>query len=541
MDIYVESKKIALNDSMFIASGGEGEVYGKDKTIYKIYHPGKSIALSKIQELQELQKDNIIIPKEIIRDKQGNVIGYTMNWIKNSISMPKLFTNDFRNKNNFTNEMVIELVKRIITDTKYIHSKHCLIVDGNEFNYMVNEKFNTPYFIDTDSWATKNFPATALMDSIKDHHTKGFNEFTDWFAFAILATQLFVGIHPYAGRHPDFKKYDLENRMKANASIFGGNVSFPSSTRSFDLIPVRFKEWLIDVLQKGKRIDPPELDKAIAIIKQNIINTNDKVIFELVKEYNYHIINYTNKIVLTSDDTFSDSICDNMFCKNVLIGIKDGKITTKYNETNLNNILAEEYTTSENYLFVKNQDKVIQFEFIKMGNNYNLIPVTSWTVMPNSTTMYKGCYFQKVFNKLIINIPYKNNNNKIAMYQYMMPELQGYDIYDAKYEKNILNVIATKDGICYSWIFKFNEVHNSYQIVENNKTSYHNPNFTVLENGIVVFINYDDELVLFNNNFNNTSIKVINDKNIKFDMKIYSEGVKVFLTDKKKLFRIKLS
>ena len=176
MDLYVKSKKVIVTDKMFIASGGEADIYAKDNLVYKLYHPGKTIALSKIQELQELKRDNIISPKDIVYDKQGNILGYSMTYLQDAISMCKIFTNDFRNRNNLTNEMIIELVKCLINDTKYIHSKKCLIVDGNELNYLVSKDFKVPYFIDVDSYITPSFQnGSALMDSIKDYHTKGFS------------------------------------------------------------------------------------------------------------------------------------------------------------------------------------------------------------------------------------------------------------------------------------------------------------------------------------------------------------------------------
>lgn len=543
MDIYINSNKIALNDNMFIASGGEGDIYGKDKTIYKLYHPGKTIALSKIKELQELKKDNIISPKDIVYDKVGNILGYSMTWLKDAIAMCKIFTNDFRNKNNFTNEMVIELVKQIIMDTKYIHSKKCLIVDGNELNYLVSPDFKTPYFIDCDSYKTPSFEPTALMDSIKDYHTQGFNELTDWFAFAILATQLFVGTHPYGGRHPDFKKYDQEGRMKANVSIFDKNVTVNSAVRDFGLIPTRFKDWLIDVFQKGNRSIPPNLDNtfiAIAAIK-NIVGSNT-VIFNLIKEFSNNLINVSGNCYIEQGSIYTDAIQNIITGKKALLGLKDGKLNIKFDFEEYNDIIAESFMVTDNTIVYKNYDKITQCEFMKIGNNHKIVPVTSWTVMPNSTKLYEGVFFQKALGKLIINIPYKNKlNNKRAMFQSIMPELQGYDIYDAKYERNILYVVATKNGKVYSFIFKFDDIHTTYSVFVNQESEYHNPNFTVLDNGICVLINTDDELLVFNNNYLNNSIKTIKDKNVRHDIKLYSDGMKVLAVDMCKLFRIKLS
>ena len=55
------------------------------------------------------------------------------------------------------------------------------------------------------------------MDSVRDRHAAGWNEGTDWFSFALVSFQMFVGIHPYKGKHPALKT--LDERMAQNVSV----------------------------------------------------------------------------------------------------------------------------------------------------------------------------------------------------------------------------------------------------------------------------------------------------------------------------------
>ena len=219
MEVFVENiGKVDLSENKdFKTQGGEGKIYIKNNVVYKIYIDyTKTIKKEKIKELSVLQHKNIIKPDNIIwtNQKKNKMIGYTMKYIENTEPLCKYFTNSFQNANNITSKNILELVYRLQETIHYIHTNKILIVDGNEFNYLVTNKTQMPYFIDVDSYQTPSFPATAIMPSIRDWHTKGFNELSDWYSFAIIACQLFIGIHPYKGTHPNFSKKDLESRKQ---------------------------------------------------------------------------------------------------------------------------------------------------------------------------------------------------------------------------------------------------------------------------------------------------------------------------------------
>jgi len=195
--IQVNGKTISLTNKNFLAQGGDGAVYAKGKTAYKIYtDKSKMISADKIKELSSLTKANIIKPENaIFAGKGGKAIGYTMRYVPKNVPLCRIFTKTFKDKNNITPEMSLDLILNMQETISHIHSKKILVVDLNEMNFLSCKKFKEIYFIDVDSYQTPSHPATALMESVRDRHMKPgiFTQDTDWFAFAVVSFQVFIG------------------------------------------------------------------------------------------------------------------------------------------------------------------------------------------------------------------------------------------------------------------------------------------------------------------------------------------------------------
>lgn len=288
---------VTLVGSDFMASGGEAQIFKQNKLIYKIYHkPSDMIPDGKIHELQNIKDPKVLIPKDIITDKKGVRVGFTMDFIDGVTPLCRLFTNAFINQNNVSNDTLIDLVKQMQETINKIHSASCIQVDGNELNYLVDEtNFKSCYFIDVNSYQTKSFPATVIMPSIRDWAAKSFNELTDWYSFAIITCQLLIGTHPFKGKHPDFKRHDMESRMRANISIFNSEVSIPKSVRDFSMIPSNYMDWFIDLFEKGKRLAPPStVGKVDAKVSYIVITSTDNFDIKKLEEYDDIILYHSN-------------------------------------------------------------------------------------------------------------------------------------------------------------------------------------------------------------------------------------------------------
>ena len=164
LNVQVKGKgAVVLTEQDALHSGGEGTVYRKHRTAYKIYHdPAKSIAADKINELKPLSVDAtscILGPKEIVFDQYGRQpLGYTMALAPTKIVLCELFTSSFRDRNGITPDDVTGLVEALKAGILRVHASRCLVVDCNEFNFLVSPDFKTPFFIDVDSYQTPSFP-----------------------------------------------------------------------------------------------------------------------------------------------------------------------------------------------------------------------------------------------------------------------------------------------------------------------------------------------------------------------------------------------
>ena len=94
-----QAKPVTLDKNSFVASGGEGSVYVKGQTAYKLYtDPSKMISEDKVRELSVLTDPNIIRPQRIILGRGDKPVGYTMRYVPDTFALAQLFTKAFRQR-----------------------------------------------------------------------------------------------------------------------------------------------------------------------------------------------------------------------------------------------------------------------------------------------------------------------------------------------------------------------------------------------------------------------------------------------------------
>ena len=260
LKVFMPGKgEVRLQPTDHLASGGEGAVYLKNGTVFKVFlHPERARAngmAEKIALLSKLKHPFIVAPTDILLNDAHELVGYTMPEAA-GIPLVKTFTNAWRDQNSFADKEAGQLVNHMRTAVQAAHDMRAVVADGNEMNYLVHGV--EPRLIDVDSWQIGPHPATALMPSIQDFHRQGFDDLSDWFSWGIVTFQVFTGIHPYKGTHPAFKKGDLEARMRANASVFDAQVKLNAAVRDFRCIPPPLLAWYEGVFSKGERVAPPD-------------------------------------------------------------------------------------------------------------------------------------------------------------------------------------------------------------------------------------------------------------------------------------------
>jgi len=557
MNIYVNGKKIILGQKDYVTKGGEGSIYKKDNTAFKIYEDvRKMIPLAKIGELNILDRPTIIKPENPIYNEDKHLVGFTMEWLgDNILPLCKLFTNGFRDANGVTNDIIIELVETIKNDIHFIHQHKCLIVDGNELNYMVSSDFITPYFIDVNSWQTPSFSATAIMPSIRDWTTTKFNELTDWFSFAIVSFQLFVGIHPFKGTHKNYKKNDFRKRITDHISVFNPMVSMPHSVRDFNLIPTSYKDWYVKIFENGNRVPPPDLPGAIMksqVIVQLIQSTDNFEIREIrcfPEKILFHnaTLNFTkteNKIYIGKTDYESrdeEVVYTPLEQIPIFIRLENGKVKFKtfgYKEPVLD-LDAEDKIIVNNILYLKNQEKLMEMDFKYLGGKIHAIIKQTWNVEPLSAKLFGNVIYQSALGAAVISIPLSIATRSQFITK-RIPELDEFSIIDARYENRICVLTGHKAGVYNRIILIFDEKHDSYKCRIVRDIDYSSINFTTLDNGVCVMITDDDAIEIFLNRIDKDSVKRIEDPVINSTMRLCKNGTKVMFFRENKLYEIKM-
>ena len=558
MQVIVEGKKISLTQNDYVTQGGEGKIFQKGNVAYKIYEDlKKMIPTGKIEELSRLNVPNIVCPKEIIYSPKKEIVGFTMDWLgDDNYAMCKMFTNTFRDSNAITNDHVIELVeniKNIIIAP--IHEQNCLMVDGNELNYLVRPDFITPLFIDVNSYQTASFPPTAIMPSIRDwKNPDEFSVMSDWFSFAIVSFQLFIGIHPFKGKHKNYKKNDFEKRVKDNVSVFNKDVRLPPPARDFDLIPSDYKDWYVRLFEKGERLFPPKMPGSTKTIQVKTILVNSTDNFEIIeiKEFESDIVYHNETITKTKEKLYIGSadykvspdvevLLSPFKAEPILCKIDKGTIELKTPSAGVVvqqiNLVCTDKMIVNDALLIKNRGQLTEIQFSDTGQ---IIPSVQqvWNIEPKSSKLFSNIVVQSVLGRAYVCIPlpqYKQSSFIIKD----IPELDKMQIIDAKHDNHVAMFITNEAGIYNKYVVVFDDSYNKYVVRIFEDIDYIPLNFVTLQSGVCITIREDDVVEIFHY-AHPSKVKEIKDPKVDSTMRLCKRGMDVRFFKGNKLFSFKV-
>jgi len=502
-----------------------------------------------------LQLKNVLVPKEVIKNRNGVPIGFTTSFIAKAEPFCKFFTKNYRGQIGFSEQNTIDVIKKMQETISAIHSKDILIVDVNELNFLLKNKTFVPYFIDVNSYQTKNFPATAIMMSIADPKAtpnKTFTELSDWFSFAIIAFQLYIGIHPFRGRHPKYGKKDFQLRIERGISVFEKEVKTPPSCRPLSVIPPAQLEWFKKVFKDGERSMPPIPGAIVPIVGADlvvVVRGNEKFdiqeIIELkedcLRAFNFpsetyfitkkslYIKSRGNSIVKDISQYDKVGICESPGDKPLLCMRKDEGIhIEEILGEKVEVIQADDFMIRDKYLYTISSNNIIRWNFIK---GKEILSSSQFVAGCNkkSTKVFDGVIYQDMLGKPAFFIPYGDK----SVYFDIIQEMSGYRILDAKSEENILVVLGEKKGKYSRFIVVFDENFSSYDIREVEDVQFDDINFTKMPSKPCALCIEDDKIEIF---FNNKKIKEVKDSPFDHTMKLFNDGNKVFFMNGKKVF-----
>lgn len=544
---------VELNKRHFLAQGGEASIYVKSGVSYKIYTDrSHMIPLAKIEELSSISRQEVMKPEDVLLDEHGQPIGCSMRFVDNSYPVCQIFTMAFKNRNGVSQDLIFEMVENMKDVLLHIHEKKVLVVDLNEMNLLADKSFKKVSWIDVDSWQTPSFPATAIMDSVRDWNAKSFTELSDWFSFAVVTFQMWMGIHPYKGSHPQVK--GLKERMVANLSVFNKSVGIPKMCPPLDYIPNQYCEWYKNIFEKGQRSLPPSAAGAIVLIvpKTGVITGTENISITEFLSFEHDIVNFESlgsyKICFTSEGTYVDKTLYKGVPSTSCVGLGPKRIVScsvqntwiKLHDLLLNksidlNMKADSVMSYDGRIYFKSNDFIYEISFLEMPDS-SLRASTKQvaSVMPHATKLFDGMAIQDILGaKYASFFPQPGKS-----YQIHLKELDGWKIVDSKFDNGILMTVGTKNGKYHRWSFILNQDFNTYSYMEEKDILYSGLNFIVLDNGICACINENEQLELFANKVGTTQIKVIKDPVINNSMKLYKCGSNVLFSHGNKLYKI---
>jgi hypothetical protein len=560
---------ITLCDKSYLAAGGEGEIYVNGGMAYKLYHDPvhKMLPFKKIQELSTIFNTHVITPQEIIYDpNSGNPLGYTTKFVDGAEPLLKFFTKTFKDDNNVSPQMINRLVKEMQLITTSIHTARCLVVDYNELNVLVKIDSNDliPFYIDTDSYATPSFKATAVMDSIRDRKVSYVDKNkvlhynptieSDWFSWSILAFWLYSNIHVFRGAHPNYKPRDKTKQMDDGISVFHPNVRVPSSANDFNVIPPRHLDWFKRVFLHGERGVPPLPDSTVPLLVPSQIITiqgTDKLGVNEIHAYSGSILDIQSIMgvyyVATKTHIYANhKEVDSHNAKKInLCSATDGTLIVARQDFS-NKITFHTLTKAEpigtatsNGLFYRNNafytivgGKLIENTFRSFNSRTMHVSTDVENVSANSAKIYDGCVIQDLLGKQYLALPYKQG----SCFSRHIQELDGYRIVGAKAEKNIVVIIGEKRGQFDRFILIFDKTYNKYDLRKVEDITYDTINFTVMDNGLCILLSSPSELELFV-----TANQVETLQNPPFDstMKLFSTSNGIFFINGNSFHQLK--
>lgn len=544
--------KVTLTPKHFIGGGGEGSAYLINGKVVKLYTDTDKMRrdgmVDKLKMLMVLDHPLIVAPKGLVM-RGGHAIGYWMEYADGSPLVP-FCTNGFRKRENITNLHAAAYVEKMRMVMEFVHGHKALMIDPNLRNWMVDlnkggRSGPKPLSIDVDSFAIGRFGAKAIMASIMDHHTQGFNALSDWFSLAVVSWEVLVGIHPYRGRldaiklnakeRAEIEKLPLDDqglaeaeallakRMLKNASVFTSGVVLNAAVRTFDVVPARWLPWYEAVLQNGERSIMPALTdpgmtpakKAARVMRMVSQATGMLVYNKLIELVNDPIIRvFPTGVVLTESgklyEISSKRLIGTAKSRECELVTKEGhwvladwengdldvstinqKTLVQLKSTTLM-LEGKKLVRYGERLFVVIDDNLAEVEVTLLGK-----PILSggkmWGVLTNSTRWFDGCGIQDAMGATFVVLPWGSDACNITR----VKELDGLKPVAAKAGPRFISVIGLdKKGQYQKIELTFDQNYTGYQVWRGGADG-PDLNMAIKDNGTVATIVEDTKIVIF--------------------------------------------
>mgnify|MGYP007096625804 CR=1 FL=1 len=490
---------VTLETEHFVAQGGEGSVYARDGVAYKLYHdPTRALPEGKLHALGVLDPTHIVRPERLLV-KDGAVVGYAMRFVADGRPLAPLFTPAFRRRNGIETATIVRLVAAMRATVAHAHAHAALVVDLNELNTLVGADFAEPFFIDVDSWQVPGYPATALLDPVRDRHAATFCPGTDWFSWAVVTFQLWVGVHPYKGKHPTLGTLDA--RMLADASVFDPAVKVPAACPPVEVIPAPLRAWYQAVFQARHRDPPPPVGGASAWVPvTRPLSAGEHLRVAVMQTYDGQVrafaARFGVRVAVTARSIWVDAhrvapapvgclgLAFDPRGRPVVAALLDGQVTAWCEGPVRGAVAADALVGHAGHLHARIGDRVVELQI----RGSALVSRTVARVLPRASALFPGVVVQHLLGAAWVTL-------LPAGRQVRVPALDGWRVLDACHTAGVLTVVGARGGRYARLTLRFDAAGHDLSL--DPEVDRPQINLTVLDRGVVVRLEDDDALSLF--------------------------------------------
>ena len=280
--IILDGKRVPLDPTKIIGSGGEADVYdiGNGKVLKYFKTPDHNdfagmpdaqlAAKVRINEHQQKLPafpkklpPQVIVPRDFAFSQSGKkILGYSMDFLSGAEALLKYGERSFR-EGVIPDNQVVSIFQNLHETVNGIHNKQVVIGDFNDLNVLVRKE--KAFIVDADSMQFSGFLSSVFTEKFLDPlHTKAnqfvlakpHNELSDWYAYAVMLMQALLFVEPYGGV---FKPKNSADRIPKSlrrakrVTVFHPDVRYPKPARAMATLPDELLSYFQEVFVSDKR------------------------------------------------------------------------------------------------------------------------------------------------------------------------------------------------------------------------------------------------------------------------------------------------
>ncbi|MCA9349242.1 hypothetical protein KC878_03855 [Candidatus Saccharibacteria bacterium] len=285
--VYINGAAIRLTSSMALGKGGEADVYKYKGQALKLYkapnHPDfvhtpferdaatrrLQLAQTKLPAFPTGLPSQIIGPDELVMDKNGKIVGFTMPLIDGTVPLKRYGERSWRDSQAFDHQAVLQIFTDLHSTLSAVHNHGMVIGDFNDLNVLIKD--DQAFLIDADSMQYGQYPCTVFTTRFADPliltedqgqltMARSFSTTTDWYAYAVMLMQSLVYVDPYGGVfRPADKKHQLAASLRPlhRITVFHPEVRYPKPALPLNVLPLALSEYFHEVFVNDLREEFP--------------------------------------------------------------------------------------------------------------------------------------------------------------------------------------------------------------------------------------------------------------------------------------------